>query len=418
MSQFKAVVASFTLAAACGAGVASAETPPPPPLRLDEVVQRALAKNPELAAARFEAAAAHAKADKDGALPNPMLSFGVMDRAEGGDWPDTEEKRVMLEQRFPAFGKRGLQRALAKREAEGAAHAVESERLSLKRQVQETFFELHAIRRSVAITRDEGKVLQDIAETARSLYAAGSRSQGDVFSAESETALLKQKLIALEARERSLEGKLNALLNRPADTPVGPLAPPPAVRVPEHLTSLFAVAAQSRPEVLYAQTLADRDAIDQRLQGKASLPDYQLGLEYRQLGMDEDMVMVTVGIDLPIRRASIRAGIRQSALLRESSLAAAEAAARASELEIQNAAIALTAAQRTLDLTRTELIPQAEARFKASEAAYRNGKAGFADYLDSQRFLLVVKVDEAMTQAEVGKQAARLEQAAGIDLFN
>ena len=418
MSQFKAVVASFTLAAACGAGVASAETPPPPPLRLDEVVQRALAKNPELAAARFEAAAAHAKADKDGALPNPMLSFGVMDRAEGGDWPDTEEKRVMLEQRFPAFGKRGLQRALAKREAEGAAHAVESERLSLKRQVQETFFELHAIRRSVAITRDEGKVLQDIAETARSLYAAGSRSQGDVFSAESETALLKQKLIALEARERSLEGKLNALLNRPADTPVGPLAPPPAVRVPEHLTSLFAVAAQSRPEVLYAQTLADRDAIDQRLQGKASLPDYQLGLEYRQLGMDEDMVMVTVGIDLPIRRASIRAGIRQSALLRESSLAAAEAAARASELEIQNAAIALTAAQRTLDLTRTELIPQAEARFKASETAYRNGKAGFADYLDSQRFLLVVKVDEAMTQAEVGKQAARLEQAAGIDLFN
>ena len=418
MSQFKAVVASFTLAAACGAGVASAEASPPPPLRLDEVVQRALAKNPELAAARFEAAAAHAKADKDGALPNPMLSFGVMDRAEGGDWPDTEEKRVMLEQRFPAFGKRGLQRALAKREAEGAAHAVESERLSLKRQVQETFFELHAIRRSVAITRDEGKVLQDIAETARSLYAAGSRSQGDVFSAESETALLKQKLIALEARERSLEGKLNALLNRPADTPVGPLAPPPAVRVPEHLTSLFAVAAQSRPEVLYAQTLADRDAIDQRLQGKASLPDYQLGLEYRQLGMDEDMVMVTVGIDLPIRRASIRAGIRQSALLRESSLAAAEAAARASELEIQNAAIALTAAQRTLDLTRTELIPQAEARFKASEAAYRNGKAGFADYLDSQRFLLVVKVDEAMTQAEVGKQAARLEQAAGIDLFN
>ena len=166
MSQFKAVVVSFALAAPCGAGVVSAETPPPSPLRLAEVVQLALANNPGFAAARFEAEAARAKADKVGALPNPMLSFGVMDRAEGGDWPDSEEKRLMLEQKFPWFGKRGLQRDVATREAEGASYTVDAARLGLKRRVQETFFELHAVRQSIAITRDEEKVLLDIAEIA------------------------------------------------------------------------------------------------------------------------------------------------------------------------------------------------------------------------------------------------------------
>jgi len=163
--------------------------------------------------------------------------------------------------------------------------------------------------------------------------------------------------------------------------------------------------------------MADRYGIEQKLMEKESMPDYQLGVEYRSLGMDEDMVMLTVGIDLPIRRDSIRAGIRESVLMRESSLAAAQAAARASELEIQNAAIALAAAQRTLRLVQSELIPQAQSRFKAVEAAYRNGKADFQELLESQRLLLAVRIDEAMTRGEVGKQAARLEQAAGIDLI-
>jgi outer membrane protein TolC len=252
------VLVLFALAVSCGAGVASAETPLPAPLRLAEVVQRALANNPGFAAARFEAEAARAKADKVGALPNPMLSFGVMDRAEGGDWPDTEEKRLMLEQKFPWFGKRGLQKNVADREAEGASHTVDAARLVLKRRVQETFFELHAVRQSIAITREEEKVLLDIAEIARSLYATGGRSQGDVFGAESETTLIKQKTIELEAREKTLVAELNVLLDRKADTPVGALAPPPEVRVPDDLPARLAVASISRPAVLYARTMGDR----------------------------------------------------------------------------------------------------------------------------------------------------------------
>lgn len=413
MSKFKEVVVLFALASLCGAASGA-----PPPLRLADAVRLALTNNPELAAVHFDAEAAQARAAKAGTLPNPMLSFGFMDRADGGDWPDTNEKRIMLEQKFPWFGKRGLQRDVAASEVEGASHTVDSATLSLKRRVKETFFGLYAVRRSIEITREEKEVLRNMTEIATTLYAAGSRSQGDVFSAKSEATLLKQKIIELEAQEGALKAELNSLLNRKADAPVGLLASPPEVRIPDRLVEDLAEASRRRPEVLYALAMADRYGINKKLMEKESMPDYQLGVEYRSLGMDEDMVMLTVGIDLPIRRASISAGIRESDLMRESSLAAAKAAERSSDLEIQNAVIALMSARRTLQLFRSELIPQAQSRFKASEAGYRTGKTDFSELLESQRFLLSAKVDEAMTEGEVGKQAARLEQAAGINLMS
>ena len=306
---------------------------------------------------------------------------------------------------------------VARRASEGAFHTVAAARLNLERSVKETFFELHSVRRSIEIMHEDEAVLLSMAEIAKSLYAAGGRSQGDVFIAESEATLLKQQVVELEARGRSLEAALNSLLNRKADAPVGPLAAPPDIRLPGNLADLLARAAGHRPEVLYSLSQADRYGVEKKLMEKESMPDYQLGVEYRSLGMDEDMIMLTFGIDLPIRRSSIRAGLREAELMREASLAEAGAAERRSELAIQEAIIALELTRRSLDLYRSELIPQAEARFKAGEAGYRNSQADFSALLDSRRFLLSARLKVAMTEGEVGKQAARLEQAAGIKLM-
>ena len=78
----------------------------------------------------------------------------------------------------------------------------------------------------------------------------------------------------------------------------------------------------------------------------------------------------------------------------------------------------LQTARRTLELYRTELIPQAEARFGASEAGYRSGKVDFMDLLESERFLLGAKMMVAMTEGTVGMQSARLERAIGGEVKN
>ena len=148
---------------------------------------------------------------------------------------------------------------------------------------------------------------------------------------------------------------------------------------------------------------------------KESVPDYKLGLEYRDIGASDDMVMFTVSVDLPVWRSKYRAGVREAEKMRASSQSAREAAERQSALDVQDASFKLQTARRTLELYRAELIPQAEARFSASEAGYRTGKVDFMDLLESERFLLGAKMMAAMTEGTVGMQAARLERAVGAE---
>ena len=144
-----------------------------------------------------------------------------------------------------------------------------------------------------------------------------------------------------------------------------------------------------------------------------ALPDYRLGLEYRDLGEAEDMVMFTVSVDLPVWRSKTLAGVREADKMLVYSHAAREAAERQSAFDVQDASSKLLSARRTLELYRTELIPQAEARFSASEAGYRAGKVDFMDLLESQRFLLNARAMTVMAEGAVGMQSARLERAVG-----
>jgi outer membrane protein TolC len=225
--------------------------------------------------------------------------------------------------------------------------------------------------------------------------------------------MLRQKLLELQAQENMLKAKLNTLLNRRADSALELTGKPPEAPPPGDTGALFAFAAQNRPEILGAQAQVERYALEKKLMQKEYLPDYKLGLEYRSFRKDEDMLMFTVSVELPIWQSKYRAGIREAMEMQIYSQAAREAAERQTSFDVQDASFKLQTARRTLELYRNELIPQAEARFSASEAGYRTGKTDFMDLLESERFLLNARIMSAMTESTVGMQAAKLERATG-----
>ena len=60
-------------------------------------------------------------------------------------------------------------------------------------------------------------------------------------------------------------------------------------------------------------------------------------------------------------------------------------------LEIRQAQIEVLAAQKRVKLYRDTLMPQAEATFKASTAAYQNNRGDFSNLIDSQNLLLDIQ---------------------------
>ena len=403
------------VAFAWGSGAHAAEQAPETVtnLTLTAAVDLAIRDNAELKSLRARWEAMQERSAQAGALANPMLKYGGMDRVDGGTWPDTNEKRIMVEQEFPWFGKRGLREGLAAKDAEVMQYELETMTREVVMMVKESYYDLYAVQQTTVITKEEEEVLRRLAKVAETLYATGDRSQADVIKAQSEITMLKQKCLELLAQETTLKAKLNTLLNRRADKPLGPVSAPPESAFSGNTEVLFALAATNRPEVQAAQVQVERYQLEKELMAKESLPDYRLGVEYRAFGDSADMVMFTVGVELPIWRSKYRAGVREAASMRASAQAAREGAIQQSALDVQDASFKLQTARRTLELYRAELIPQAELRFSASEAGYRTSKVDFMDLLESERFLLGAKMMAAMTEGTVGMQSARLERAIG-----
>jgi cobalt-zinc-cadmium efflux system outer membrane protein len=108
--------------------------------------------------------------------------------------------------------------------------------------------------------------------------------------------------------------------------------------------------------------------------------------------------------------------VREAEKMIESSKAELDAVQKQTSFDVRDAQFKLLTARQTLELYRKSLIPQARARYDASEAGYRTGKVDFMDLLESQRFLLSARVMAAMAEGNVGMQAARLERAIGTEL--
>jgi cobalt-zinc-cadmium efflux system outer membrane protein len=405
----------LVLSATGGTAVAQTETNGSP-FTLSSAVEQAVKDNPQLASLRGKLEAMLERTVQARALPNPMLTYGGMDMANGGKWPDTNEKRIMVQQEFPWFGKRGLREGIARKDAEAMRYELEAMTRDVVMMVKENFYDLYAVQRVIMVTREEEAVLGRMVKIAETRYASSSGSQADMIKAQTEITMLKQRELELQAQENTVKAKLNTLINRRADAHLGPLESPPPIGVPVEVARLFAAATRIRPEVLEAQAKIERYGLEKKLMEKEYLPDYKLGLEYRDIQSEDNMLMFTVSVELPIWQSKYRAGVREAERMQASSQSAREAAERLSAMEVQDAHFKLLTAQRTLDLYRNELIPQAEARFKASEAGYRAGKVDFLDLLESERFLLNTKVMTVMSEGAAGMQAARLERAVGVNI--
>ncbi len=240
--------AALLLAGLLNGGVAMAQAPASQEaaasgiatsLSIKDAVDWALRDNPELKAQQARWEAMQERPAQAVSLPNPMFAYSGMDMTDGGNWPNTEEKRFMVEQMLPWFGKRSLREGVAKKEAEAGQWELETLTRDIVMQVKESYFDLYAVQCAIAVTHEEEGVVQGIVKVAETMYTTGTRGQVDVIKAQTEITMLKQRLLELLAQETTLKAKLNSLLNRRGraagdcgDAPRGGLQrrPPDAVR--------------------------------------------------------------------------------------------------------------------------------------------------------------------------------------------
>ena len=395
-----------------------------PRLTLGRVYQVLEARSPRLEAARALAVAAEARVSPVARLPDPQFQFGLMNRnlPSLGLQDPLGMNTIQLMQMVPIAGKLGL----AGREAQAQADATRERAADLGWEVRAraamAFYDLYQTDQSLAVALATQRLLRDIAKTAENMYAVGQGRQADVLRAQVELARMTEDITRMRAMRESMAARLNALLNRPANTEV----PAPGLPVfPADLPvrdSLEQLALANRPMLKAgAHDVRAAEAAARRAR-REIWPDLQLGVQYGQRPMaagTDRMVSLMVGFTLPIfagsRQLKMREETQAMKLMATADLEAMRADTRGRLGELY------ADVQRARNLTtlyRNTIIPQSEATVASALSTYRLGGVDFMTLLDDQMTVNRYRQDLFQLEADQGKALAELEMLIGGELLD
>jgi len=395
-----------------GPAVRTGSGAPSDTLYLADAVTATRAANPAVQASRLRAEAEQERVSPAGALPDPVLELGLVNRPLDGF--GTEEPMTMnvigLKQAFPWPGNQGFSEQGREHEARAArldAAEVEAQVVARTRAVHAR---LGYLDRAIAITSDTRDMLRDFLEVAEARYATGSGLQQDILQAQVAVGRATADIAAMEQQRIATAARLNALMGRPASEPIRAVDVPEPAGEPLPLDSLMVLAQAGRPALAAAQERALAAESRYRAAGRAAYPDFEFRVAYGQRPEYTDMGSIALGISLPIW-----GGSKDRPLERAAAADRAEQDARALELHYETWARLgeLRAADeraRTLEeIYRVQILPQAEAAVESAFAAYQVGAVDYATLLDARLTVNRYEIDRVRLAAERLQATAEIE---------
>ena len=393
---------------------------------LVRAVAVARAANPRIAAATAEVRAAGARIGPAGALPDPQLSFALMNRMLPGfgTGDPVSMNQVTLTQMVPVNGSLGWRRRAVRFDSTRVAWSRHATALDVERDVRSRYWDLYHTDRALEIMDRTLGVLRDLASISGTMYAVGQTVQSDVVRSQVAVTRMQQEIIEMRLMRYAAAASLNALLARPGDAALVLPRPPhaehgalvQALELPPlpSLDSLQGLADSGNPELLGASAAVRGAQANETVVRRMLYPDLELGVAYGRRPPTDNMVSLMVGVSVPVFARSRQLRMRDEAgAMRE----AASQEQRMRRLEVHSMLATAVAEAQTaraqVELYRGSLLPQAIASYEAALAAYRVGRVDFPTALDARMALLQYQHDLHRYEAMFGTAIAEIDRLIG-----
>ena len=389
---------------------------PSPPVRLQDLLEEARRKNPEIAAGRAQTRADEAAASGAGAFDDPMLMVQLWNMPVD---LSTVPLMVNVTQPIPLGGKREARRDEARAATEMSRAAATARTRDVENQIARAYFDLFLADRTIEVDAEIGRNLQTLVTAASSRVGAGRGEEAEVLRAESEALKVQSDREAAIGRRAAATAKLVALLDRPPGSELGRTAEPGLLAQLPPAEELRARALHDRPERSMAGAATRAAEARQRLAHAEAVPDISASAgEMHMFGgtsQPADFLFLGVQANLPIFSGKNRARVGEA----EARVAVAHAETRATEnrilAEVADALAELQAETRQAQLHH-KLIPLARQALSSALASYAAGRGSFAMVLDAERDLQMHALDLAAHLAGYSQRLADLERAVGGDV--
>ncbi len=423
---FAALTGPLVLAfATVVAGAPLPDAPASTILNVQAAVHTALERSPALAGIRAEARALAQIPAQVGSLPDPRLSFNAIalptDTFETGQEPMTQ-LQVGVSQAIPFPGKLALRADAARFRAQAADQAVAERRLRLIRDVRRAWWQTFYLDRALDTVAENLGLMRQFVQIAQTKYRVGRGLQQDVLLAQLELSRLLDRQVQLRAARRAQTARLNALLNRPIDTPIRlprrsatdlPTTPPER--------ALLTDADRDRPLLAAQRRLIAAAGSRVALARRDYLPDFTLGAAYGlRAGRNPNGTgRVNLATFMFSMRIPLYAATKQARAVdqRDAELIAARHTFEDLRDRVHaQVAVSLADYRRSREefvLFRTGILPQARQTVQAMLAGYQVSKVDFLNLVRAQTTLYNYETRYWQSLANARRALADLDAAVG-----
>ena len=280
---------------------------------------------------------------------------------------------------------------------------------------------------AIRINEENQKLLQQMIAIAQTKFRVGRGKYSNVIMAQVELSKLANVIITLEQQRETIIARLNTLLNVSADLPLGIPVPVAEERVVSTLAELYALAVQNRQEIQKQKLVISKMGLVVEMAKQMTYPDPTLGASYFE---NRSMPDLKHGEKMPMTFMTQRTlnpkntawfGHRNSYIYEmDIKIEAMEHQIEKLESDLRFVVkkhhFGMETADRSIRLYRQTLLPQAQQALSAANTAYQAAQIDFLSFLDAQRTLLNLRIEEQQALRDYRQHLAQLEQAAGIML--
>jgi outer membrane protein, heavy metal efflux system len=395
------------------------EHPLQPDTLLARLTAEALAANPGLQASRASARAAAKRIGPAGALPDPMLSTGVMNLTLphfAFNESDFTEVDFELSQEFPWPGSLGARTQAARAEARARTAEVAIKRRDIVLRTAELYYRLRYIVTARATLKRQQGLLGAAVEIATTRYATATAPQSDPLQARVAVARLDAEDADLAEQQAKMGAELKAIRNvRGSETLTLELIRPETIPLNLHEARREAAATSdslpSHPRLVARQAMLEAAEGSVRIEQLGARPDFSITTRYGARPLGDDFFSAFLGIRIPLWAGRKQNRLADAARSDEDAARAALAEeAVALDADLESAWAGLASGEIRLRLLTAQVVPSAQVAVEAALRSYRVGQAPFLNVLAAEDSFYRARLEAVMVAAEHLTHLVMLEQ--------
>ncbi|MCF6190463.1 MAG: TolC family protein [Cocleimonas sp.] len=421
MMNYKSLMLALFITSLFLLGVNSAQAAP---MNLNQLIKSAVDNNPELKSRKLTWQKLIHQYPQATAYADPRLTYTeAINPIETRLGP--QDRVLALKQKLPFKGKRGLKGEIVKKDIEIAKINFNKASRDLVVAVKKSFYELVYIENAIKLSMQNKGVLEKITHIATTDYASSASTLNDVAKAQSQYAQVSYDVLLLEELRSTEKTQINTLLNR---KPEQPFQINSAVRQPpkfSHAVARLYQWAESNEENSIADLNIQKSQVQTKLSNYASLPDFDLGAAYSQIGKRDvsglehngrDAFSINIGINIPLNRGKNNAIKEQARITHLKKVEDKKALKNRLNRQVKSNYFKLNNAYRQTVLYSKNLIPQANRAMQIAQLQYKENKGSIAAYLETQSTWLNFQLSYQRAVADYWKNLIELEKITGKKL--